>query len=298
VNILKIFNHNRKIKRLIQYCIIIGFLILSLPPTFENRKIQNDNNLIPINPSAGLSNYTMMVGYTYTWIDASSGTVLSLAANAYSERLLPFNFSFYDGVFASLYVTTEGYISFNKPVPVQTSGTIPSASPKAKDIIAPYWNDLDGTTGNIFVKNFSSYWVVAWENINHSSGLLAGSFEVILYDDGNIIFNYESLNNVNIYACGLNHGNVSLYNSYTGLTNSTTNFAIKFTPSITDGDGNGGGDGDGLTTVIIVVTIISVGAVVAGVTLFYYKKNPEKFKASLTRSKQKIKDKIKKEKKE
>lgn len=300
---MKIFNHNKKIKKLIQNCVFIGFLILtvSLPPTFVNRKIQDDNELILINPSAVLSNYTMVVGYTYTWIDASSGTALSLGPDDYSETLLPINFSFYDGYFTNIYVTTEGHITFKKPTPVQTSGTIPSTGPKAQDIIAPYWTDLDGTTGNIYVENFSSYWVVAWENIKHNSGLLAGSFEVILYDNGNIIFNYGSLNNVDIYACGLNYGDASYYNSYTGLTNDTNNFAIKFS-LIPDENGevdeNGGVDGNDLTTVIIVITTISIGAVVAGVTLFYYKKNPEKFKSGLTRTKQNIKEKFKKEKKE
>lgn len=297
MDVLKFFSHNKKIKKIIQNCVFIGFLILSLPPVFENRKIQDDKKLLPINLSAALSNYTVEVGYTYTWIDASNGTVLSLGSNDFIEILLPINFTFYDGYFTSIYVTTEGYISFKKPQPIQTSGTIPSTSKKAQNVIAPYWTNLDGTTGNIYVKNFSSYWVVAWENINHSSGLLAGSFEVILYNNGNIIFNYGSFNNIDTHACGLNYGDGSYYNSYTGLTNETNNFALKFSHSITDGvSANGGVTGNGFTTVILLITAISIGAVLAGVTINSYKKNPENFKLRLTRTKQKIKEKFKKEK--
>jgi len=59
---------------------------------------------------------------------------------------------------------------------------------------------------------------------------LVGSFEVILYESGEIVFNYDYIDYVaDGYTCGLNLGiNTSYYNSYQGLTDLTDDFAIQF----------------------------------------------------------------------
>ena len=62
-------------------------------------------------------------------------------------------------------------------------------------MIAPFWDDVfppDG--GNIYVQSFGTYWVAVWQDIYHYDSPLLGSFEVILYDTGEIIFNYDYLN--------------------------------------------------------------------------------------------------------
>ena len=149
-----------------------------------------NRDLSQINISAGLIRYKVTLGYPYNWIDATSGTELILGDDNSASTSLPFNFTFYDGIFEDINVVTEGYLTFSFKS-VLTIGTIPSSHPHRQNIIAPYWTNLDGTSGNIYIKNFTSYWVVAWENINHDNRSIAGSFEVVLYNDGDIVFNYD-----------------------------------------------------------------------------------------------------------
>jgi hypothetical protein len=63
-------------------------------------------------------------------------------------------------------------------------------------------------------------------------GQIAGSFEVILYDTGEIIFNYDYLDSINTYSgytCGLNLGeDTRFFNSYQDLDTSTDNFSLYF----------------------------------------------------------------------
>ena len=278
---------NSKIKLI--NCLFLGFLIvLGMPIIVETHSIQLNNTSYSINISASHINYIITPGYPYTWIDASSGTELILGDNDYNSTILPFNFTFYDGHFNEIYITSEGYLTFSFKF-VYTNPTIPSSHQHRKNIIAPYWTNLDGTSGKIYVKNFSSYWVAAWENFNHDNTSLAGSFEAVLYNNGDIVFNYAILENVSTYACGLNYGDGNNYSSYNELTSGINDFSIKF--SLTVGDGrNGGLPSDVINTIVIVVVTVGIASAAGGLTLYFYKKNPEQFKARLSKSKTRIKE--------
>lgn len=274
------------------------FLILGMPIIVETHSIQLTNRSYPINISANAINYTITPDHPYTWIDASSGIQLILGDDDSTSTTLPFNFTFYDDNYSEIHITTEGYLTFLYKS-VQTSGTIPSSHPHRQRIIAPYWTNLEGVSGKIYVKNFSSYWVVAWENFNHDNGSFVGTFEVILYNDGDIVFNYDILNNVSSYACGLNYGDGNNYSSYNQLTSSINDFSIKFSLTISDG---GNGDSGGLTsdvinTIVIAVVTVAVISTTGGIALYFYKKNPEQFKAKLSQSKTRIKERASKLKK-
>lgn len=285
-------------------CLLLGFLvILGMPIIVETQSIQLNNNSYPINISANPVNYTITPGHPYTWIDASSGIELILGDDDSASTTLPFNFTFYDDNYSEIHITTEGYITFLLK-PVKKNGIIPSSHPHHQKIIAPYWNNLDGVSGRIYVKNFSSYWVAAWENFNHDNNSFAGTFETILYDNGDIVFNYDILTNVSSYACGLNYGDGNNYSSYNQLTSSINDFSIKF--SLNGGNGGNGGNGrnggnggnggaDGLTSNVINTIVISVVAVAVisaagGITLYFYKRNPGQFKAKLSQSKTRVRE--------
>ncbi|MFX0007228.1 MAG: hypothetical protein ACFFA7_15215 [Promethearchaeota archaeon] len=246
-----------------------------------------NRDLSQINVSAGLTRYKVTLGYPYNWINASSGTELVLGDDNSASTSLPFNFTFYDGIFEEIYIVTEGYLTFSSKF-VSHTGEIPSSHPHYQNIIAPYWTNLDGTSGNIYIKNFTSYWVVAWENFNHDNGSFAGSFEAVLYNDGDIVFNYDGLHNVSTYACGLNYGDGNNYSSYNELVSGVNDFSIKF--SLTIGGGNGGIDGNIINIIVGVVVTLGIVGTAGGITLYYYKKNPEQFKAKLSRGKEKIKE--------
>ncbi|MFX1479955.1 MAG: CARDB domain-containing protein, partial [Promethearchaeota archaeon] len=179
-----------------------------------------------------LMNYTMVTGYPYAWIDASGGTELLLGDDDYEAIALPFNFDFYNTTFSTVYLCSNGYLSFSDSSPTEYYNVpFPSGYFTEYYMVAPFWDDLDVSySGNVYVQSFGSYWVAEWLNVYHYDWNLVGSFEVILYETGDIVFNYDYLDYMNGYTCGLNLGvDTQYYNTYLGLSGSTDDFSIKFT---------------------------------------------------------------------
>jgi len=201
------------------------------PPVPGETYISNNNNTIQLD-IASFQNYIMVPGYTYSWIDASGGTELFLFDDDYAAIALPFSFTFYDQIFSTIYLCSNGYLSFTDTMPMQYYNVpFPSADPTHNYMIAPFWDDIyppDG--GHIYVQSFGTYWVAAWVDIYQYGGSVIGSFEVVLYDTGEIMFNYNYLDyTAGGYTCGLNLGeDTDYYNSYQGLDDLTDNFAIQF----------------------------------------------------------------------
>ncbi|MFX0042846.1 MAG: S8 family serine peptidase [Candidatus Hodarchaeota archaeon] len=175
-------------------------------------------------------NYTMILGVPYFWVDATDGTSVWVGNDGYEELSLPFDFQFYNETFSTIYVSENGYLSFVDTTPDEYwEDPFPSSVLEYSYMIAPFWDDID--TYFVYLKSFDHYWVAEWENVDHDDGPNVGSFEVILYDNGDIIFNYDNINYVaDGYTCGLNFGlDTRYYNYYQGLTALTDNFSIKFT---------------------------------------------------------------------
>lgn len=179
-----------------------------------------------------LQNYTMTVGHPYTWIDASGGTELILYDDDYAAIPLPFDFDFYDQTFNTIYLCSNGYLSFYDSSPYQYYNyPFPSGDPSHYYMIAPFWDDIyPSYGGHIYVESFGTYWVAEWQDIWHIDSNLLGSFQVVLYENGDIIYNYDYISYVaGGYTCGLNLGvDTSYYNSYQGLTASTNDLSILF----------------------------------------------------------------------
>jgi len=186
-----------------------------------------------------LQNYIMVEDYAYSWIDASGGTELILSDDGYAAITLPFNFQFYDEAFSTIYLSSNGYLSFTDETPWHYSNVpFPSADPAHTYMIAPFWDDIyPASGGHIYVQSFGNYWVAEWQDIYHIAGSLLGSFEVVLYNTGEIIFNYDYIDYYSGYTCGLNLGvDTDYYNSYQDLNDLTDNFAIQFTYNQPDHD--------------------------------------------------------------
>ncbi|MHA1681184.1 MAG: PKD domain-containing protein [Promethearchaeota archaeon] len=179
-----------------------------------------------------IQNYTMYSGVAYSWIDATNGTRCNMdGLDDATERFdLPFNFTYYGTSYDEIYVSTNGFLTFN----YETSGSNqPFPNPGNPYMIAPFWDDLIASiTCNIWVRNLTSpnRVVIEWSDMHHNLGNLVGSFEVILDETGNITFNYDFLDYTDgIYTCGLNLGsNTSFYNSFTNLHNNVDDFSILF----------------------------------------------------------------------
>jgi C1A family cysteine protease len=196
-----------------------------------------DNNYIEsLLPIYLLQNYTMTPGYTYSWIDASGGTELFLDDDDYETLTLPFEFDFYNQKsLTEVFLSSNGYLSFyDTTADEYTNVPFPSATPMHYYMIAPFWDDIfPQFGGHIYIQNFSDCWVAQWQDVPYTyPNLDTGSFQVILYKNGDIIFNYDYFSAAFTSTCGLNLGIDSRYYSmYEGLTSSTNDFSIRFNSS-------------------------------------------------------------------
>ncbi|MFX0137398.1 MAG: nidogen-like domain-containing protein, partial [Candidatus Hodarchaeota archaeon] len=243
----------------------------------------------PLVEEPSLKNYTMVVDYTYEWIDATTGVRCSLNEVDDGAQMfnLPFNFTFYNETFDRIYVCTNGFVSFTYQT---TWFNVPFPTASNPYMIAPFWDDLRAADPcNIFVKNLTSpnRVVIEWQNYRTLLGSLVGTFEIILFESGDIIFNYDYLDYASSYTCGLNYGpDTRYFNSFTGLNTSIDDFSILFTyQNVTEEIPSGHPSSPPLflppreDQSLIFIIIIIIGAVAAAVgTLLYLRfwKKPEK----------------------
>jgi hypothetical protein len=138
-------------------------------------------------------------GPTYSWIDiAASGTALTLTDDSSEEVTLPFTFNFYGNDYTTVFVNSNGFLSFGAGSSTYTDTTIPSTA-VPNNMICPLWDDLKpiGTTwGNVYTQTVNGNFVVQFDAVSHynsSTPTDPVTFEVILYPDGNIRFQYETI---------------------------------------------------------------------------------------------------------
>lgn len=217
------------------FLIICLFGFASIPSTLES-----PTNTVEKKPSTSqprpLRNYNMEVGYEYEWIDATGGTKLNLANNYYSYQYFDFYFPFYTAQHTyGAYVSENGFLGFSG---MSTSGSannqpFPITGQHIYNyLIAPFWDDIDTRYfGDVYVQSFGDHWVASWNNVVHRNWWGIGSFQVVLYQSGDIVFNYKSIGYVDGgYTCGLNYGyDPDYYSSYQGITQFTQFFSIRFT---------------------------------------------------------------------
>jgi len=207
-------------------------------PPVPNETIIVNNMVTELPTISPLGNYIMLLDYTYTWVPTYGGTGYALSGNWYRNISLPFEFPFYDETFSNVYISSNGWLSFVNPTPSAMNNIpFPLTIPDYYYMIAPFWDDLltTGYTGHVNVKSYPTLWVIEYEDMLHASnGATVGRFEVVLYETGEIVFNYDYLDYTEGgYTCGLNLGvDKHYYNSYQGLTNLTDDFSILFTAPI------------------------------------------------------------------
>jgi alpha-tubulin suppressor-like RCC1 family protein len=141
---------------------------------------------------------------------------------------LPFAFTFYGVSYNSLYVHANGFLDFASSTPDNTPSW---SSMLLNKRIAPYWADL--YTNEIYIYQPSANSVcIRWKSETFTNGVPV-NVEVVLYQNGNVKFNYGSGNSDVVYpVIGMSAGNSAYYdvaflNSKNDLTNSGSEI---FTP--------------------------------------------------------------------
>ena len=169
---------------------------------------ENGNRYVILDDASreALSNAPNGIGYsddygytltetTYSWIDASDGvnTYIDNSNDVTSAISLPFSFPFYENTYDQVYITGSGYITFeNYGWAKSEFDEIPNQS-LPNNVIAPYWKYHNyGNLSRVYYKSFPDKFVVEWFSLLNSEDQIH-TFEIILYQNGNIQFQYQEL---------------------------------------------------------------------------------------------------------
>ncbi len=146
----------------------------------------------------------------FSFIDIQGpGTALNPGDETVLEVTLPFSFKFYGNTYNTVYISSNGWLSFIQPQNADyTNDPIPTSG-EPQGVIAPLWDDYDPSqAGNVYYYNdtHSHQFIVEWAGVpryNNPNEIL--TFEAILRDpgyyptitgDGEIIFVYQRLDNI------------------------------------------------------------------------------------------------------
>jgi len=144
-------------------------------------------------------------GPNYTWVEIDfCGIPIGTADDSNEGPFeLGFPFYFYGNEYNSVRVSTNGFLSFTSTATSYTNQPIPSSEdPNA--LLAPFWDDLNPTNGGqIYYFSWGDHFVVQYNEIPHYSGGGPETFQVVIYDDGNILFNYKTVDTVNSCTVGI-----------------------------------------------------------------------------------------------
>jgi hypothetical protein len=113
--------------------------------------------------------------------------------NGYRDFQLPeAQFPFYGTYYDTIYIGTNGYITFNNGD--TTARLSPAALASDLPRIAPLWADLEVVdAGEIYYKRFADRHLITWSGVGQPAYEGLSTFQVVLYDDGRIGFSYRKV---------------------------------------------------------------------------------------------------------
>ena len=141
-------------------------------------------------------------GPVFSWVEISeSGTPLALTGDDATSEAVPIGFSyhFYDGVFNSLRVCSNGWVSFTSSLNNYYYQPLPNGG-APENMIAPYWTDLVLTPGSVFVQRDAGRMIVEFKNAHTYDGAGPYTFEVVLSGDGRALVQYLTMPASALYA--------------------------------------------------------------------------------------------------
>ena len=158
-------------------------------------------------------------GPEYDWIDISAdGTLMTFPDNDTGCDALPigFTFEFYGEEYDEFIINPNGWIGFGDDNTEWLNTGLPNPSAPAPAVLG-FWDDLrpwDGSNGggNVYYHGNEERLVVWFDNVEHYSGDNVGiyDFEIIIYPDGIIKFQYQSMvGNLDAATVGIQNENGS-----------------------------------------------------------------------------------------
>jgi len=153
-------------------------------------------------------------GPTYNWVDISTtGTEITFQHNDSTTAEIPIGFPFpwYGEPQTNFIVSANGWISFSDHNGEWSNTSIPNAS-APRDMIAPFWDDLDPLVGGEvrYYTNNEDSLIVSFIQVPHYGSTTTGTytFQVILTSDGGFTMQYDYLDG-NYQSCTVGMQNSS-----------------------------------------------------------------------------------------
>jgi hypothetical protein len=143
-------------------------------------------------------------GPQFAWVDISaSGTPIPFSAFADEENRGPypigFAFPFYGNAFSSFRVCTNGWLSFTNVISQYSNLPLPNGS-APENLLAVLWDDLVYTSplSRAYYQSDAGRCIVQFNDLVHFGNFSPPhySFQVILYPDGEIVFQYLTVGTV------------------------------------------------------------------------------------------------------
>ncbi len=179
-------------------------------------------------------------GPAFSWVDISGiGTAIPFNGDDQNQGPFPIGFSFpyYGATFSDFRACTNGWISFTSSSTAYSNTTLPnSGSGVPENLVAAFWDDLTfSATGDAYYHSDGSRLIVQWQAVPRlSDGGNPNTFQIQLYPDGRIIYQYLSItaaarnsHTIGIQDAARNDGLQVVFNNESYIQD---NLAVRFSP--------------------------------------------------------------------
>lgn len=166
-----------------------------------NNRIQVQQTLTPLATGGpDLFGYTWDDAQTYSWIDisATGADTGFVGDDAFTGPIsIGFNFPFYEKEYSQIYVSSNGILTFGEGSGEANNLPFPFIDPP-QAVLAPFWDDLviggSYNSGKVYYQQVSAnQFIISYVGVSTLDSKTL-TFQVILNQNGNIIFQYEQLN--------------------------------------------------------------------------------------------------------
>ena len=178
-------------------------------------------------------------GPSFAWVDVRSigGTLITMTGDDSNTGPHPigFNFPFYGQTFNSFRVCTNGFISFTSSQTTFTNTTLPNTgSTVPPNLLAAFWDDLHFLTANrAWYYNDGSRLIIQFQDVPRRNEAPTNTFEVILYPNGTIVYQYLTMGAVLKNSATIGIQNAAKNDGLQVVFNANyvkDNLAIRFRP--------------------------------------------------------------------
>ncbi len=171
----------------------------------------------------------------FAWIDATDGTAHNLGDDVYTDVALPWTFTFYGGDETYVYLSSNGFVSFDQGYS-KWHGIVPFEGPPNNQIIGmgEDLNPANGAQGVIYTKNLGDgRFVIEYHAVEHWASGDPETFEIILNNnDDTILVQYHTVSWPDFANAGIENadGSRGILYSYANNPPLTAGLAVKYTP--------------------------------------------------------------------